>query len=57
VSGLCQKGAESGGAAGPVGGAQRLTAGTLTMDAVIGQSVTPSGTAGSVTLKPAQNTR
>lgn len=57
VSGLCQKGVPSGGAAGPVGGAQRLTAGNLTLDAVVGEAVTPRGTAGNVTLKPAQNTR
>lgn len=57
VTGICQKGVPSGGAAATAGGAQRLTAGTLTMDAVVGQPVAPASSAGTVTLKPAQNTR
>ncbi len=57
VSGICQKGVPSGGAAATVGGAARLTGGTLTMEATLGQPVAPAGAGGGRSLKPAQNTR
>lgn len=57
VTGICQKGVPSGGASTAVGGSARLTSGTLTMDAVVGQPVVPSGAAGSRTIRPAENTR
>lgn len=57
VTGICQKGVPSGGASTSVGGAARLTSGTMTMDAVVGQPMTPSGSSGTKTLNPAENTR
>lgn len=57
VSGICQKGVPSGGAASPVSGSARLTAGTLTMDAVIGQPIAPAGGDSTRVLAPADNTR
>ncbi len=57
VTGICQKGVPSGGASAAVGSSARLTAGTLTMDATLGQPVAPAGSAGTRTMKPAQNTR
>ncbi len=58
VTGICQKGVPSGGApADPVAGAARMTSGTKTMDAVLGQTVTPAGASGTKTLQPAQITR
>ncbi len=57
VSGICQKGVPSGGSAALPAGATRLTAGTLTMDATIGQPVTPAGSAGTRVMVPAENTR
>jgi hypothetical protein len=47
----------SGGASSFPGGSARLSAGTLTMDATIGQPVAPAGSAGSRTMAPAENTR
>ncbi len=57
VTGICQKGVPSGGSAATVGGAAHLTAGTMTMDAVLGQPVVPSGAGGTKKLAPAENTR
>lgn len=57
VTGICQKGVPSGGASSFPGGSARLSAGTLTMDATIGQPVAPAGSAGSRTMAPAENTR
>lgn len=57
VSGICQKGVPSGGAASFAVGATRLTSGTLTMDAVVGRPMVATGSAGTVTLEPAENTR
>ncbi len=57
VSGICQKGVPSGGSAAAVSGSARLSAGTVTMDAMVGQPITPSGSSGTKTLKPAENTR
>jgi hypothetical protein len=59
VTGVCQKGVPSGGAEANVAGASRLTAsGTkITMDAVIGQPVTPAAKSGTRTMEPADNTR
>ncbi len=58
VSGLCQRGVPSGGTAETVSGSGHLTAGTMTMDAVIGQPVVPAGTDGAGRrLSPANNTR
>ncbi len=57
VTGVCQKGVPSGGSMALPGSSARLTAGTLTMDATVGQSVSPAGSAGSRTMVPAENTR
>ena len=57
VTGICQKGVPSGGSAGLPGGSARLTAGTLTMDATLGQPIAPAGTAGTRKMAPAENTR
>lgn len=57
VSGICQKGVPSGGAASSYGGAGVVTSGTLTMEAVVGQPVVPRGASGTRTLQPAENTR
>lgn len=57
VGGACKAAVPSGGSVGAVSGSARLTAGSLTMDAVIGQPVTPTGTAGVQTMVPAENTR
>lgn len=58
VSGTCQAGVPSGGAASLPAGSGRMSAGTMTMDAVIGQQVLPTGTNGAGrTLAPAENTR
>ncbi len=56
-SGVCQQGIPSGGSTATVAGAGHLTAGTMTMDATIGQPVVPSGTSGTRSMKPAENTR
>lgn len=57
VTGVCQKGVPSGGASSLPGGSARLSAGTLTMDATLGQPVAPAGSAGTRTMTPAENTR
>jgi hypothetical protein len=57
VQGICQKGVPSGGANALGAGATRMTSGTLTMDATLGQPITPAGTAGTTKLTPAENTR
>lgn len=57
VEGLCQKGVPSGGSAATVSGAAHMTAGTMTMDATLGQPVTPAATAGTKKITPAENTR
>ena len=57
VQQLCQKGVPSGGSSAAVTGAARMTSGTLTMDATLGQPITPAGTAGTTKLNPAENTR
>lgn len=57
VAGICQKGVPSGGAAASVGGSARLSGGTFTMDAVVGQPVTAGAAAGTRTLTPAEQTR
>ena len=57
VSGICQKGAPSGGAGGLQAGAAHMTAGTKTMDVVLGEPISPSGAADTKQLAPAQNTR
>ncbi len=57
VTGICQKGVPSGGSAATAAGAGHLSSGTLTMDVMVGQPITPSGTAGAKTMSPAENTR
>lgn len=57
VQQICQKGVPSGGASSAVTGSGHLSGGTLTMDAVVGQPVVVGGSAGTTTLKPAENTR
>ena len=57
VTGICQKGVPSGGAASSPGGSGRLTAGTVTMDAVVGQPLAPVASGGGKTMTPAENTR
>ena len=57
VTGICQKGVPSGGASSSVGGSARLTSGTLTMDAVVGQPMAPAATGGTKRMAPAENTR
>ena len=57
VTGICQKGVPSGGSGAGVGSSGRLTSGTLTMDAVVGQPFVPSGSSGTKTIQPAENTR
>jgi hypothetical protein len=57
VTGICQKGVPSGGAANLVGGSATLKAGTLTLDATVGDPMPPTGAAGTRTLSPATNTR
>lgn len=57
VTGICQKGVPSGGASALPGGSATLKAGTLTMDATLGQPIVPAGSAGTRTMAPAENTR
>jgi hypothetical protein len=57
VTGICQKGVPSGGSAATVGGSARLTGGTFTMDAAVGQPMPSPASAGTRTMKPAENTR
>jgi hypothetical protein len=57
VTGICQRGVASGGAASAVAGSARLTAGTLTMDAVVGQPAAPAASAGGRSMRPAELTR
>ncbi len=58
VSGICLKGVPSGGASATVAGATHLTAGTMTMDAVIGQPIVPAASdGGTKKMTPAENTR
>lgn len=57
VAGVCSPGTTSGGSYGTVSGSARLTAGTKTMDVVVGQAVTSDGTGGTKTMAPAENTR
>ncbi len=57
VTGICQKGVPSGGSAATVGGAARLSSGTVTMDAVVGQPTAPAAAAAGKTMNPAENTR
>jgi hypothetical protein len=57
VTGICQKGVPSGGAATSFGGSASVASGTLTMDVIVGQPAAPSGAAGSHTIQPAENTR
>lgn len=57
VTGICQKGVPSGGSATFTGGGTTMKAGSLTMDATIGQPASPVGTAGSRKMVPAENTR
>lgn len=57
VEKVCQQGTPSGGSVGVVGGAGRMTAGTLTMDAQLGTPAVPAGNAGTKSLTPAENTR
>jgi hypothetical protein len=56
AAGVCTP-APSGGALSAVGGAGRITAGTRTMDVVIGQPTNAAGSAGTKTMAPAENTR
>ncbi len=56
-SGVCQQGVPSGGSSATISGAGRLTAGSMTMDATIGQPIVPAGSAGTRSMKPAENTR
>ncbi len=57
VQGLCQAGVPSGGSAATVSGAAHMTSGTMTMDATLGQPITPAATAGTKKITPAENTR
>lgn len=57
VTGICQKGVPSGGASSLPGGSATLKAGTLTMDATLGQPIAPAGSAGTKKMAPAENTR
>lgn len=56
VTGICQKGVPSGGAAAAVGATGHMTGGTLTLDATLGP-VNTTGAAGTRTIAPSTNTR
>jgi hypothetical protein len=57
VTGVCQKGVPSGGAAATVGGSGHVSAGTMTLDITVGQPLAPTGSAGAKRLSPAETTR
>lgn len=57
VTGICQKGVPSGGSAAVPSGSARISAGTVTMDVVVGQPIAPVASGSGKTMNPAENTR
>jgi hypothetical protein len=57
VSGFCVEQHASGGASSLASASGRVSAGTITMDAVVGAPVVPNAGGGAITLRPAEVSR